>query len=252
MSSYAQESTLVLAHRTRVEASQIEVDNVGNVFLLKNGGISKYDLSGQFLAKNSAMVFGEIASLDASNALKMILYFRNLSQVTYVDNQLGSRGENVSLDAMGYNQITQVCRSYNDGLWIYDQVTFELIRLDENLEVTAQTGNLNQILDFTPEPVYMREINNWLYVGDTNGVLVFDWYGSYTKTIPIKGLLKFVIKSDRLFYVEDKQLKYYHLKTGAIAAIDMVEDEVIDFTVFEDKLLLITQNELVVYRINVN
>ena len=93
----------------------IEVDNVGNVFLLDNGSIKKYNLQGNFIQENSAMVYGEIATLDASNALKMILYFRDLSQITYLDNQLASRGENVALDELGYIQTTQVCRSYKMG-----------------------------------------------------------------------------------------------------------------------------------------
>ncbi len=249
--SHTQETSLILEKRLKVEADQIEVDNVGNIFLLRNGAISKYDISGSFIQQNSAMSLGGITTLDASNALKMVLYFRDLSQITYLDNQLGSRGENVALDQLGYTQITQTCRSYNDGLWIYDQVSFELIRLNEYLEVTAQSGNLNQILDFTPEPTYMRENNNWLYVSDEQGILVFDWYGSYTKTIPVKGITKFVAKADRLFFIQDDYLVLYYLKTGARAGIKLVIEEVNDFTVFENKLLLITQNELVIYRINV-
>ena len=247
----AQTSELVLENRVSVKASMIEVDNVGNVFLLENGAIKKYNLAGKFQQENSAMVYGEIASLDASNALKMVLYFRDLSQITYLDNQLASRGENVALDELGYVQTTQVCRSYNDGLWLYDQVSFELTRLSEQLEVTAQSGNLNQILDVMPEMRYMREVDRWLYVADAEGVFVFDWYGSYQKTIPVPDISKFAIRSNRLFYMDENKLKYFHLKTLQKAEIPLSEKEVIDFTLFEDRLLLITQNELVIYRINV-
>ncbi len=248
----AQNSELVLDTRVSAIATMIEVDNVGNVFLLNNGGVKKYNLQGNFQQKNSAMVYGEIASLDASNALKMVMYFRDLSQITYLDNQLASRGENVALDELGYVQTTQVCRSYNDGLWLYDQVSFELTRLNEQLEVTAQSGNLNQILNIMPEMSYMREVDRWLYVADVEGVFVFDWYGSYQKIIPIPDISKFVIRSNRLFYLKENKLKYYHLKTLEKAEILLKEKGVIDFALFGDRLLLITQNELVIYRINVN
>lgn len=247
-----QTSELVLQKRIPVKASMIEVDNVGNVFLLESGAIKKYSLDGNFQQENSAMVFGEIATLDASNALKMVLYFRDLSQISYLDNQLASRGENVALDELGYVQTTQVCRSYNDGLWLYDQVSFELTRLNEQLEVTAQSGNLDQILNVMPEMRYMREVDRWLYVADEAGVFVFDWYGSYQKTIPVPDISKFSIRANRLFFLEDNKLKFYHLKQLKIAEIPLNEKAVIDFALFEDRLLLITQNELVIYRINVN
>jgi hypothetical protein len=215
--------------------------------------IVKRDLNGLELMKNSSLAFGEISSLDASNSLKMLLFFKDLSQVVYLDNQLSIRGDRVELDFLGLSQTTAICRSYNEGFWVFDQTTFELIRMDEQLNATAQSGNLTQILDFVPEPNYLREYNNWVYVNEPeNGVLVFDWYGSYTRTIPIKGLNKFVIRADKLFYLTKSKLASYDLKTSQFAEIDLPSPEIIDFTIFEDKLLLITQNELLIYRIIVN
>ena len=249
----SQEVPITLLKSIKANFSMIEVDNIGNIYLVKGGAISKYDLSGQLKEKNSAMAFGDIYTLDASNALKMLVFFKDLSQITYVDNQLASRGDNVALDEMGYNQITAICRSYNEGIWIYDQTTFELLRLNEQLESIVQSGNLTQLLDFVPEPNYMRENNNWLYVNDpTEGILIFDWYGSYTKKIPVTDLTKFVVRADRVFYIKDGFLQYYHLKSNEYAKIKLSVEDWVDFTVFEDKLLLITQNELFIYRINVN
>ena len=99
---------------------------------------------------------------------------------------------------------------------------------------------------------YMREIDRWLYVADEAGVFVFDWYGSYQKTIPVPDISKFEIRSNRLFYIDGNKLKYFHLKTLQKAEIALSETGVVDFALFEDRLLLITQNELVIYRINVN
>jgi len=167
-----------------------------------------------------------------------------------LDNQLSERGDRVELDVLGYFQTTAVCRSYNDGFWIYDQTTFELTRFTEQLEISQQSGNLAQILDFVPQPNYMREYNNWLYLNDPEqGVLVFDWYGSYTKTIPVKGLKKFVIRADKLFYITGKLLESYDLQTSQFAQMSLPRVKIMDFSIFEDNLVIITQNELQVYRI---
>ncbi|MFT6322555.1 MAG: hypothetical protein ACJAWO_000096 [Halieaceae bacterium] len=234
-------------------ATIIESDNMGNAYLVNGSSLSKIDMNGRVLEENSSLALGEISSIDASNALKMLVYFRDLSQITYLDNQLASRGDNVSLDVLGYNQITTICRSYNDGVWLFDQTTFELIRLDEQLQPNVQSGNLSQILDFVPDPTYMKEFNNWLYVNDpSQGILVFDWYGSYTKTIPVAGINKFVVRANRLFFIKDRKIQYYHLQTKQFLELHIPNMEYVDFTIFDDKLLLITQNELLIYRINVN
>ena len=248
-----QETHLELLNRVSLKADFIEVDNIGNLYTVHESEITKRDFNGKQLLKNSSLAFGEIHSLDASNALKMVLYFKDLSQVVYLDNQLSARGDRLELDFMGYSQSIAICRSYNDGIWLYDQTTFELTRLTEQLEASAQSGNLNQILGFVPEPNYIREYNNWVYVNDsTHGILVFDWYGSYTKNIPITGLEKFVVRSNQLYFLKDNSLQSYNLETAQFAEIKLIEQGIVDFSLFEDKLLLITQNELVVYRIIVN
>ena len=249
----AQDVSVELEKRVNIKADFIEADNIGNAYLLKGSSMMKLDMKGVVLAQNSKLFLGEINSFDASNALKMLVYFKDLSQITYIDNQLAPRGDDVSLDVLGYNQITAICRSYNDGVWVYDQTTFELTRLDDQLQKNVETGNLSQILDYVPEPNYMREFNNWLYVNDPeHGILVFDWYGSYMKTIPIIGVRKFVLRADRLFFVKDHKVQYYNLKTNQFFELNTEAIDVIDFTIFENNLLEISQNELLIYRISVN
>ncbi|MGB1003593.1 MAG: hypothetical protein ACPGVC_05150 [Salibacteraceae bacterium] len=247
-----QNNSVELIQTISTKAQIIEVDNIGTVYTINGGAITSWDLNGKKISENSSLALGEISSLDASNALKMIVYFKDLSQVIYLDNQLAQRGENVAFDVLGYNQITSICRSYNDGLWVYDQTTFNLLRLNEKLNLDVESGNLAQIIGKVPQPDYMREVNNWLYVADVdNGIYLFDRFGSYAYTIPVKGVHKFVIRADRLFFVKDGKIQYYHLKTKQIAQLNKEEIDFLDFTVFENKLLLITQNELMIYRLNV-
>lgn len=250
MDTVGQSTHFELVRSVSVKADLVETDNIGNVFTVTDGEISKFSLTGMFLMKNSAMSLGKITSLDASNALKMILFFKDLSQVIYMDNKLAQRGDRVELDVLGYFQTTAVCRSYNDGFWIYDQTTFEITRFTQQLEITAQSGNLAQVLNFVPSPNYMREYNNRLYVNDAEqGVLVFDWYGSYMKTIPIKGLKRFVIRANKLFYISENALQSYDLKTSQFAKTNVPNLEILDFSIFEDNLIIITKNELQIYRI---
>ena len=251
--SMGQKTHLELIKSVKLTADFIETDNIGNVYAVSANEVKKMNYDGEVVLKNSSLAFGDIYSLDASNALKMLLFFKDLSQASYLDNQLSTRGDRLQLDMMGYSQTTAICRSYNDGVWVYDQTTFELTRLDEQLNPSAQSGNLTQILDFVPHPNYIREYNNWVYVNDPEqGVLVFDWYGSYTKRIPVLDLKKFVIRADKLFYMKEGILESYDLKKAQFAQIPLDGLEYIDFSLYDDKLLLITQNLLFIYRVVVN
>ena len=246
------QDTLVLKKSVAHTALMVECDNIGNIYSISANEISKWDKDGIFLLKNSSQVFGNIASLDASNALKMILFFRDLSQISYIDNLLSQRGDRIELDMLGFYQTTAVCRSYNDGFWLFDQTTLELTRFTEQLEITAQSGNLSQILGDVPNPLYMREYNDFLYVMDENyGVRVFDWYGSYVKTIPVGKVSKFVIRADKLFVINGNMLESYDLKSAKWSKISLSDQNVVDFTLWNDQLVILTENQLSVYEIHV-
>ncbi len=246
----AQES-LVLLDEFVVEGRIIESDNIGNLYLIDNGKVGKYTNTGKLLVENSSLAMGDIFSLDATNALKMPVFFLDLSQVVYVDNNLAPRGDPIQLDVSGYPQTSCVCSSYNDGLWLFDKVSFELVRLNEFFEETNRSGNLIQILGFAPDPVYMRELSNWLYVADPNrGILVFDWYGAYTKTIPVKGVRKFVIRAGRIYYITSDKLEYFDLKTGKFAATTLPVSHPDDFTITGNRLYILTNGKVSVFRLN--
>jgi hypothetical protein len=58
------------------------------------------------------------------------------------------------------------------------------------------------------------EYNNYVYLNDsTQGILVFDSYGTYYKTIPITGLNTFQVRGDDLFYLSKNRIHAFHLKT---------------------------------------
>ena len=72
------------------------------------------------------------------------------------------------------------------------------------------------------QPNFILERENWLYVNDPNlGILVFDIYAQYQKTIDIKNLTYFQIIDNQLIYKEKEQLKSFHLKSLSTQSIDI-------------------------------
>lgn len=191
----------------------VRVDNFGKIYLVKGNEIKMFTPDGKFLLQNSDKFFGDITDVDATNGLELLTFFEDQVQVTFLDNQLGVKGRDVPLEQLGFEQVSHACTSYGNGVWLFDKVKFQLIRLDKNNNFSARSGQLNQVLGFSVEPIYMRESNNWLYLLDKNkGVLVFDIYGAYYKTIPISGFTYFQVAGDHLIHYKAPYLLSFNFR----------------------------------------
>jgi hypothetical protein len=249
-SSLFAQDTIRFSHSFPIKGDFIELDNIGNIYLVKGQKLLSLNIDGKVTYENSNLALGEITSLDASNALKMPVFFRDLSQVVYVDNKIGQIGERVQLDVAGFPLTYLVCTSSNNGLWMYDPFAFELIRLSEQFQIASRTGNLNQILGVPIEPEYMREYNNFLVLAlPEEGILIFDRFGTYIKTVPVKGVKRFQIRSDRIYYLEDDGLGYYDLKFSTLGYLNWEVGPHKSFAVWNDVLAVLRENRIDVYHI---
>jgi hypothetical protein len=190
------------------------IDGLGNSYVVHVDEIRKYNALGIFMKTFSNKRYGKIDDIDVSNPLKILVYYKDFQQVLFLDNQLTPTSNLISLETIGYEQAALVCSSINNSFWLYDKQNNELLRFDADLKTLVKTGNLKRILDIDIRPNYMREHNNYLYLNcPQEGILVFDIYGTFYKTIPIKNLKEFNIINGNVFYYETPVLKEYQAQT---------------------------------------
>lgn len=195
-------------------------DNLQNIYLYHGNSIKKYSSQGQVLYTYSEKSYGAITWVDVNDPMKVLIFYKDFPEIVIADNTLSQNGNPFSPSDAGYPLTTLACISHDNGVWLYDAQNFQLIRLDVNLNVTQKTGNLAQAIGITLNPDYLMEYNNFVYLNDSaQGILVFDSYGTYYKTIPITGLNTFQVRGDDLFYVAKNRLHIFHLKT-------IMEDEI--------------------------
>lgn len=188
-------------------------DNLGNIYLVSNDEIKKYNKKGELLKIFSNKKAGKITSIDASNALRVLVFYKDQSQLIILDSQLTQNGDAIDLLSMNLEQSDLVCSSFNNGMWLYNRQNAELVRLDDKLNKVVSTGNLNTLLNLELKPIFITENSGYVYLNDTkNGVLVFDIYGTYYKSISLFGLKAFQVSEDRLYYYKDSTLSSYHTK----------------------------------------
>lgn len=197
------------------QADFFTTDNQNNVYTVKANVLTKYDKNGKLLYKYSNKNFGNISFVDASNMLKILVFYKNYLVAVFLDNTLSQNGEPISFDKLGFIQTQLVCSSNNSSMWIYDQQNLQLVRLDQNLVPTQKTGNLSVLLNMKLEPDALIEYDNKVYLNNPGtGILIFDIYGTYYKTIPVRDVKQFQPFNGRVFYTNGTHIKAYDLKTA--------------------------------------
>ncbi len=230
------------------ESDFFTTDNQSNVYAVKANELTKYNKDGKLLYKYSNKNYGNISFVDASNMLRILIFYKNFLQVVYLDNTLSANGETVSLDKIGFQQTQLVCSSYNNSMWIYDQQNFSLVRLDRNLETIQQTNNLNALQNDTLQPNSILEYDNRVYLNNPKtGILIFDIYGTYYKTIPVKNATQFQPIGDWVYYLVDKKVKAYNIKTTEEKEFEMPLPDFRNFRLEMGILMLQIDKSIVLY-----
>ncbi len=210
--SFAPE-TLIPDVVVKIEAEKMTTDNLGNVYLSKGESISKYDSLGVLQKTFSNKNFGAITSIDATNALRIVLFYKDFNRVVTLDNTLSQNGEALTLETIGVPMVSLVAASHDNGLWIYDVQNFEIIRLNRNLQIENRSGNLSQLLGIELQPNFLIEKDNRLFLNNPKtGILVFDVFGTYSKTLPVLNLKTFQVVDDAVLYYEQDHLQMDFIK----------------------------------------
>jgi len=191
-------------------------DELGNVYALKGDELKLFNPEGKSWLRNSLKTFGRITHIDVFQSLKPLVFAAEQGQLAMLDNTLAVQGSVINLPREGYPQVDLACASVQNFFWFFDPRELQLIRVNSKLSTVNASGRLDQLLGFTPRPVQMQELDNWLYMNDpAHGILVFDLFATYYKTIPITGATGFEVRGNDLWYVKDSVLHRYDRLTFA-------------------------------------
>ncbi|MBW6482232.1 MAG: hypothetical protein K0B10_04140 [Vicingaceae bacterium] len=180
-------------------------DQFGYYYEISDVEIKKYSNKGKLQYTYSNNLLGEITSIDVFNPMKILVYFKEFTKIITLDNTLSPTSSIIDLTTLDIDETSLVCRSYNDGIWYYNPIRFELIRKNNELITTNKSAQLANLLNKNIQPNFLVEYNNQVYLNDPKvGILVFDNFGTYIKTLPIFGLTEFQVKEKYLLFVNEK------------------------------------------------
>lgn len=244
--STLQESNYSLIKTIDVESDLFSTDYLGHVYVVVDDQLLKYNMNGLLLRTYSNKSLGSISMIDASNPLRILLFYQDFSQLVFLDDMLALIGAPILLEDLGLDQAVMACTSINDGIWLFDPQDVKLTRLDRNLNVSQTAYHINQLTGVNIEPSFLLEQDNFLYLNNPEtGILVFDIFGTYLKTIPVKIPREFQVIDGKLFYFNNGSCHSYDfvLFKTIQYPIPVLKEDVIHVRIEKGKQLLAVQKE---------
>ena len=243
---YAQDS-LNLNVITKIDqvSKLIEVDKMGQIYLVTDDhSLLKYDAEGKFLKSFNENSLGAIYSVDVSNPFQPMLYFDEYQTVIVLDRSL-SEMYRFNLAALNLIQVNAIGMSTDNMAWFYDPNSFKLKKINRSTTVELESPDLSGILDASFQPSSLRELNFNVYLNDPEkGIMVFDNFANYIRTIEVVGIKNFRIDHSKLYWLDTTlNLKSIDLKSFKEYALDLKKSNVSmehlkDLIIYQDKFLL--------------
>jgi hypothetical protein len=226
----------------------IETDPLGFIYAVDEQEIIKHDAKGKILSRFSTRNYGNITSVDVSNPLKIILFFKDFSAMLILDNMLNPSGEIIALENIGVPRAGGVCRAFDNGFWIFDTDKIQLQRFSNSNEIISQSGNLNQLI-FNPIKLKdIKEANNKVYLLNQDSCLFqFDIFGTYLKTIKLKENQKIQIKESKILTWSSNKIYILDEKSLLQQEIDFSEFKIKSVSFFYNQLIISDGTKICVY-----
>jgi hypothetical protein len=201
------------------------VDNLGNIYLLnKDNQLKKVNANGDSLAVfNDVRRYGKIATIDASNPLKVLVYYREFTTIIELDrflniiNIIDLRNPNLNI-----LQAKAVGLAYDNNIWVFDEQDAKLKRVRDDGTLVDQTTDFRQLFDSMPDPALLRDQGGLVYLYDpARGVYAFDHYGTLKTHLALPGWLDFDVIDKSLLGRDSTKFYRYQLGT-----LDMQEEPI--------------------------
>ena len=226
-------------------------DPMGNVYIIKNNHLIKFAQDHTRAAEYTNLFLGNINSIDVSDPLRILIYYQDHNQVVWVDNFLSEISSPIWLDDLGVDQAQLICSSNQGGFWIFNGLNNQLQYFDVNLQFVHESITLNSLTGPDIQPAFMLEKSRKVYLNVPGfGILVFDLFGNYSKTIPLEIPGEFQVTDQNLYYYKDGELYSFDLQTNTLGKLQLPEEDgLIKVEMQPDFLYLFRHQGYSVYKI---
>jgi hypothetical protein len=191
------------------------IDNLDNIYVLNSQNqVKKYNANGDSVAVfNDIRKYGRASLIDVSNPLKVLLYYRDFATVVMLDRFLNPVNT-VDLRKQNIFQAKTIAQSYDNKIWVYDELENKLKKIGEDGKLLQETPDFRLLLDQSVNPGKIADENQYVYLYDsTKGVYVFDYFGSLKNVIQIRNWKNLRVAGNYIFGSKTDTLYRYEISS---------------------------------------
>ena len=237
------EYTLIAEIKEKTDG--VVMDNMEHVYIYDATNIKKYDKIGTLLFSYSALSTGKISSVDVYNPFKVMVFSKDFERLVFLDNKLAIQQSTSVLSDLNILSAC-VCMSYDNGFWVYDESKKQLFRYDAQYNLRNTSQIISNFVEKDIEPLFIKETNSgFLLLNDKeNGILIFDRFGTYLKSIPIFTDY-FDVYNNQILYIENDLLHSIDIQTLQQGNMPLPEKGIRQVCVEKQKISALTKDNTV-------
>lgn len=209
------DTTFRLERIMKGDIVEFTVDNLDNIYVLNSRNqVKKFNASGDSVAiYNDVKKFGQASLIDVSNPLKVLIYYKDFATVVMLDRFLNAVNS-IDLRKENIFQAKAIGQSYDNKIWVYDELENKLKKVDEEGKLMQETPDFRLLLGTAPSPIKIFDENKYVYVYDSvYGVYVFDYFGALKNNIMIQHWQNFKVAGKFIFGSRSDTLFRYEINT---------------------------------------
>ena len=247
------DSSFSLVKTYKGDVAGAALDKLDNLYIIySNGQIKKFGAKGDSVGVfNGIRNYGKLHTVDVSNPLKPLLFYKDFSNVVVLDRFLANRA---SINLRQYNILppSAIGLSYDNNIWVFDQYDYKLKKVNEAGDLLLQTDDFRTLFNQNFAPQKIINDNGFVYLADSaNGIFVFDNYGTYKRKIVLKDWQTIDVWNDMVIRLGRDAIVVYNPSTFMEKSLKFP----ITFTPYlhsfttTNKLITFSQDSLHIYRI---
>ncbi len=229
----------------------LSVDRLDNIYLItQKNELLKYNASGKFLYRYSNKDFGNDFQIDVTDPLRVLIFYPLFQQIIILNNTL-SEISRYTFNRDVSKRITLAATANDNGIWVYDQNNQELHKLSNDFIDEYSAGNIYQQTSVKVQPEILITNSQFVYLYDKKtGILQFDRFGSYIKTILVDSLNQFQINNEEIIYLDNNSLKRLNIQTYNLQPEPLPMKNIQQAALGNKILSLSTGNQVYIYSFN--
>ncbi len=191
-----------------VAARFATADALGQIYIVNaRNEVVKYARDGRRMNHYSQNRLGSAAGIDATNPLKILVWYADFRTMQFLDRSLTALGGDLNLIEAGFPEVRAVASARDGNLWIYEETTFKLYKINSIGTVLFESQALNQLFPQPLHPTALRDDGQQVFMTDPAvGILAFDIYAQYLRTLERPGVTDLWADGRELWYWQSNQL----------------------------------------------